>query len=179
VIRSRYGALPLRPEGSCDPKRRRLSRSDGGSPNDHRSTHAHVRVWFRGQPQAGWALQPGVYRGTFPCTNEQERLRLECHLTQDFRVESAGLLTGRETEAELYFLEQHYGLPTRLLDWTHNPLPSLFFATDIPNADGELFVMDAYQMKSPGFPDFGVATSRRDVFVNALLRWTLDLGPAG
>lgn len=38
-------------------------------------------------------------------------------MTQDFRVQAAGVLTGRETDAELYFLEQHYRMPTRLLDW--------------------------------------------------------------
>jgi FRG domain len=130
--------------------------------------HAHVRVWFRGQSKAGWPLQPAVYRQGFPAANETDRLRVEQHLAQDFRVESAGLLTGRETEAELYFLEQHYGLPTRLLDWTHNPLPALFFATDLPSDDGELFVMDAFQMNTPEHPDFGVATSRHRVFVKAM-----------
>jgi len=86
--------------------------------------HSHVRVWFRGQPEARLALQPGVYRPQFPVTTEEERIELERHLAQDFRVEAAALLTGRETAAELYFIQQHYRLPTRLLDWTHNPLAS-------------------------------------------------------
>jgi hypothetical protein len=86
----------------------------------------HVRVWFRDQPESGLPLQPGVYRPTFPAANEAERLLTEQHLAQDFRVESAGLLTGRERDDELYFLQQHYRFPTRLLDWTHNPLASLF-----------------------------------------------------
>ena len=130
--------------------------------------HSHVRVWFRGQPEAGLELQPGVYRPTFLAADETARLLIEQHLAQDFRVESAGLLTGRETDAELYFLQQHYRFPTRLLDWTHTPLASLFFAIDKPTVDGEIFVMDAYQMQTPGFTNFGVATSRRDVFRKAL-----------
>jgi hypothetical protein len=128
----------------------------------------HVRVWFRDQPESGLPLQPGVYRPTFPAANEAERLLTEQHLAQDFRVESAGLLTGRERDDELYFLQQHYRFPTRLLDWTHNPLASLFFAVGKPNFDGEIFLMDAYQMDTSGFTNFGAPTSRHPVFKKAL-----------
>ena len=133
-----------------------------------KARHSHVRVWFRGQPESRLPLQPGVYRPTFPVTNEAARLELEQHLAQDFRVESAGLLGGRETDEELYFLQQHYRFPTRLLDWTHNPLASLFFAIDKPDAEGEVFLMDAYQMQTPGFKNFGAPTSRHPVFKKAL-----------
>jgi hypothetical protein len=83
--------------------------------------HAHLRYWFRGQPATGLALQPGVYRKTFGTyRNEDDRFDVEKHLNQDFKVLSAGLRTGRETDADIYFLQQHYRMPTRLLDWTTN-----------------------------------------------------------
>jgi hypothetical protein len=57
------------------------------------SPEAHLRIWYRGQAKKEWKLEPGVYRKTFPVTTEEERLHLKRKLTQDFRVESAGVLT--------------------------------------------------------------------------------------
>jgi hypothetical protein len=127
--------------------------------------HAHIRYWFRGQSNAGRALCPGVYRPGFGSyRDEEDRFKTEQHLNQDFGVLSAGLRTGRETDVDIYFLQQHYRMPTRLLDWTSNPLAGLYFACGgDESSDGELFVIDAY-----GLSSIGIATSRHSKFRGAI-----------
>jgi FRG domain len=134
--------------------------------------HAHKRYWFRGQP-ARFELRPGVYRQEFGVfKNEEHRFDKEKHLNQDFKVLSAGLRTGRETDADLYFLQQHYRMSTRLLDWTGNPLAGLYFACGGDESrDGELFVIDVYDPKWCGTK---IMTSRDPVFteaIKALVEW--------
>jgi hypothetical protein len=138
-------------------------------------TNAHVRVWFRGQADNSWPLSPGIYRSNFPETDETKKLRIERHMGQDFRLESAGLFADAKDNAGLYFLQQHYRMPTRLLDWTNSPLAALYFAVEelTPiDSDGVLFILDAYSLapyqKVPESKFRGIATSRNPEFKDAL-----------
>jgi hypothetical protein len=147
----------------------------------------HERFMFRGQGDSTWELRPGVYRATFKVKDEAARLNRERHLMKDFRAFSAGLRTGRETTADLYLLQQHYGMPTRLLDWTNNALAALFFAvTSCKNSNGQLFAMDAESMRKTdqterrhgGQVFRGIATSTHPTFRDAIkkiVEWTDDV----
>lgn len=128
----------------------------------------HMRYWFRGQANADWPLIAKLYR-MFPSSCDDTILMSERHMVQDFRLMSASIRRGDESNEELYFLQQHYGMPTRLLDWTTNPLIALYFACESYKEDGaeqaaKLFMLDA-QVATKTFQKdgdvFGIATDQR------------------
>ena len=85
--------------------------------------------WFRGEEQANWptALKPKLYRTKYKL---KEVLRQEQDLRLEFRRRGSQFIgDGRPTDHwEWYFLMQHYGVPTRLLDWSDGALVALYFA---------------------------------------------------
>src|SRR5258706_3431340 len=96
-------------------------------------------VWFRGVGQVyADSLCPGVYRDDFskraadyPGQDdlEKKRLNLEREMLSEFRTSGATFL-GNANRVDIYFIAQHFGMPTRLLDWTTNSLAGLFLAVE-------------------------------------------------
>lgn len=131
----------------------------------------HLRFWFRGQAKSSWDLKPKLYR-VFANSGDETILYSERHMVRDFRLMSAGIRRGDESNEQLYFLEQHYGMPTRLLDWTTNPLIALYFACaslvhDGVEQDGRFFMLDAATATKTFQQDgnlFGIATDQRPEF---------------
>jgi len=83
---------------------------------------------YRGQADE-WPLRPTLFRDesrTWKELKDRERT-----LLQLFKERCLYLLPSSPVgEYDMMSLAQHYGLPTRLLDWSGNPLMALFFAVE-------------------------------------------------
>ncbi len=81
-------------------------------------------IWYRGVPSTRLNLLPTLHRAKIPVVDE-------AYLMNRFKQNAYEFLVDRpQGEWEWMLLARHHGLPSRLLDWTENPLVGLFFASD-------------------------------------------------
>lgn len=103
-------------------------------------------IIYRGMKSVNFPLIPKIGRIIPPKSigsrkaNEKEILRL-------FKERALRFLDSMPTtDWDWLALGQQHGLPTRLLDWTNNPLVACYFAVEEPSEDDS--VIYAYQNKS-------------------------------
>jgi hypothetical protein len=97
-------------------------------------------LWYRGHANAEFYLLASLLR-------YENGIEKEKHLFTNFKKFSDRILKRRDSEWETLFEMQHYGIPTRLLDWTETFGVALFFATNYNlsrhrGKDAAIYVLD-------------------------------------
>ena len=98
-------------------------------------------IWYRGHGKECWSLIPAFYRYESPKRSEHA-------LLTRFRQSATMLLDRPASDSfEWMFLMQHYGVPTRLLDWSESPLVALYFSVISHEAkDGALWILNPSEL---------------------------------
>ncbi|GAA0255651.1 FRG domain-containing protein [Cryptosporangium japonicum] len=114
-----------------------------------KSSAGDEKLWFRGHINEAWELKPSVAR-------RREYLNAELDMIRLFKQDAYPRLRERpETAWEWVFLAQHHGIPTRLLDWSENPLIGLYFATERSEIDdtepGRLWILRPEELNQRSF----------------------------
>ncbi|KLP57148.1 hypothetical protein ABR39_06340 [Enterobacter genomosp. O] len=112
-------------------------------------------IVYRGMTNAKWELKPSIGRLDI---DDPIRESTERRIFEQFKQQALPYLdfTPRN-EWEWLALAQHHGLPTRLLDWTTNPLIALYFSVEDDASDSDsvvwLYIDDARSVVMDSFSE--------------------------
>lgn len=101
------------------------------------------RYAFRGLTDADYRLETTLIRlgGKY--------MELEHHLLRNFRKYAHRSVVERDSVWNWLSVAQHYGAPTRLLDWTYSPFVAMHFATaNIERFDTDAAIMAVNYVKA-------------------------------
>jgi FRG domain len=96
-----------------------------------------AHIWFRGNADKTWELTPKIFR-----TTNEISVKDEAELYGEFLRRAYSLAPSLTAGWHSYFLMQHHGIPTRLLDWTDSALTALYFAIRNSKTDAAVWAVN-------------------------------------
>jgi hypothetical protein len=108
-------------------------------------------IWlYRGHRFSTWPLRCSLDRAECKAIRGTlSRAEYEARIFEEFKRRAIPFLISRpQNEWEWLALARHHGLPTRLLDWSRNPLVALYFAVAGSQGDHDAALV-AYQHNQP------------------------------
>jgi hypothetical protein len=126
-------------------------------------------VLFRGQRDSEWGLIPRIGRTPLRYEAVRDVLEVEAEMFTEFERVSVPFVAARGPLSawDNLALAQHHGLPTRLLDWSTNPLVALWFAVELPAVEGRDAAVWAFDVREEDLADVArgpFETARTQVF---------------
>lgn len=127
-----------------------------------------TEAWWRGQPATSMDVCPSVFRNDLfgdGWTAQKER-----DLAIRFLMGASTRHTGwiANDDAHSLAVMRHYGLATRLLDWTRSPLFALYFAVQEDRDDADLWVLCPERLNRVEFDRCMILSPYQDDEVKAL-----------
>ena len=94
-------------------------------------------AFFRGHSDSKWDLTPSLGRLILEPDTESR-------LYYQFLSYGGYLIPARSSTWDVYFMMQHHGLPTRLLDWTESLAVALYFAMRNATSEAAIWILSPY-----------------------------------
>ena len=117
-------------------------------------------LWFRGVSHAKYRLIPSIYRSSVWKYDDEAATGA----FEQFVRKAKPYVRGHQalTKWQWYFLMQHYGMPTRLLDWTEGSLIALYFAVRNPQ---NVFIPSVYVINPFWFDEIAHRRQKDEGFI--------------